>query len=260
MSSVQRWDPAEYGRTARFVSDLGEEVLSLLDARPGERILDLGCGDGVLSARIAESGAEVVAVDSSVEQAAAARARGLDARQGDAADLGFDAEFDAVFSNAALHWVKAVDAAIAGVHRALRPAGRFVAEFGGAGNIATIHAALIAALDRRGVDGRAVDPWYFPGAGAYAGRLEAAGFVVDSAELFDRPTPLAGDIRDWLALFARPFLAAVGEGDRGVVLDETRDAVRTMLQQTDGSWTADYVRLRVKAVKPGEAASRVDAD
>ncbi|HJO38980.1 MAG: methyltransferase domain-containing protein [Vicinamibacterales bacterium] len=204
MSGVEpRWDPDEYGRTARFVSDLGADVLALLAPAAGERILDLGCGDGVLSAKIDGLGVEVVAVDSSPEQVAAAHALGLDARVADAANLRFDAEFDAVFSNAALHWVTAVD------------------------------------------------PWYFPDVADYTRRLEAAGFDVRSAELFDRPTPLAGDIRDWLALFAQPFLAVVAEADRAAVLDDVRDAVRPTLQRTDGSWTADYVRLRVKVLKPG---------
>ena len=245
----QRWDPAEYARTARFVSDLGAEVLALLDPAPGERILDLGCGDGMLSERIARAGAEVVALDSSAEQVAAARARGVAATVGDAAALEFTGEFDAVFSNAALHWVTAADAAIAGIHRALRPGGRFVAEFGGAGNVQTIRAALVAALDRRGVDGRAADPWYFPGVEEYSTQLAAHGFSIDSIELFPRPTSLPGDVVDWLALFAQPFLGAVPDDARGVVLREVRDAVRPRLQQPDGTWTVDYVRLRVRATR-----------
>jgi|TARA_B100000315_G_scaffold259895_1_gene317916 trans-aconitate methyltransferase len=244
-----RWNPDEYSRTARFVSDLGADALALLAPAAGERILDLGCGDGVLSAKIDDLGAEVVAVDSSPEQVAAAHALGLDARVADAAKLRFDAEFDAVFSNATLHWVRDADAVIGGIRRALRPGGRFVAEFGGKGNIDVIRSALVAALDRRGVDGRAVDPWHFPDVADYTRRLETAGFSVKSAELFDRPTPLAGDIRDWLALFAQPFLAAVAEADRAAILDEVRDAVRPTLQRADGSWTADYVRLRIKALK-----------
>ena len=247
--SAQRWDPEEYARTARFVSDLGAAALALLDPAPGERILDLGCGDGALSERIARAGADVVALDSSPEQVAAARARGVAATVGDAAALEFTGEFDAVFSNAALHWVTAADAAITGIHRALRPGGRFVAEFGGAGNVQTIRAALVAALDRRGIDGRAADPWYFPGVEEYSTRLAAHGFSIDSIELFPRPTPLPGDVVDWLMLFTQPFLRAVPDDARTVVLQEVRAAVRPRLQRPDGTWTVDYVRLRVRATR-----------
>ena len=245
----QRWNPAEYDRAARFVSDLGADVLELLAPAPGERILDLGCGDGVLSARIAEAGAQVVAIDSSPAQVEAARATGLDARVGDAAALTYDAEFDAVFSNAALHWVTAADDAIGGIHRALRPGGRFVAEFGGDGNIAMIRTALVAVLDERGLDGRGVDPWYFPDPDEYSARLISHRFSVESIELFPRLTRLPGDIVEWLRLFAQPFLAAVPDADRARVLQEVRDRLRSGLQRPDGAWTADYVRLRVKALR-----------
>ena len=158
----QHWDPERYARNARFVADLGVVLLDLLRPRPGERILDLGCGDGVLTEKIAAAGARVTAVDSSPEQIAAARARGLDSHVADGQALTFRSEFDAVFSNAAMHWMRDAEAVIDGVWQALVPGGRFVGEFGGAGNVARIQAALIAALDRRGLDGRSADPWYFP--------------------------------------------------------------------------------------------------
>ncbi|MCH2277363.1 MAG: methyltransferase domain-containing protein [Vicinamibacterales bacterium] len=252
--SNQRWNPDEYDRTARFVSDLGADALALLDPSPGERILDLGCGDGVLTERIIRVGARVVALDSSAEQVTAARGRGVDARVGDAASLEFQNEFDAVFSNAVLHWIRDVDAVLAGVHRTLRSGGRFVAEFGGAGNIETVRLALVAALNRRGFDGQALDPWYFPGAAEYSDRLEAHGFVVEAAELFDRPTRLTGDMLDWLALFGQRFFAALNEGDRPTAVAEVCDAVRAGLQRADGTWMVDYVRLRVKALKADDGA------
>lgn len=155
MSTAQHWDPERYARNARFVSHLGEPVVALLAPRPGERILDIGCGDGALTAKLAEAGCRVVGVDASAEQVAAARARGLDARVMNAAELDFEAEFDAVFSNACLHWIKAADAVVAGVRRALKPGGRFVAEFGGGSNVGRIVLALERALERRGIDGRA---------------------------------------------------------------------------------------------------------
>jgi trans-aconitate methyltransferase len=161
----QRWDPQTYAKHARFVSDLGSGVVELLGPRAGERILDLGCGDGALTEKLVAAGAEVVAIDASAEQVAGARARGLDARVAGAEALPFAAEFDAVFSNAALHWMRDADAVLVSVHRALRPGGRFVAEMGGAGNVAAIRGALAEALDRRGIDGRALDLLYEAGRG-----------------------------------------------------------------------------------------------
>src|SRR5262249_10134177 len=155
---------------ARFVADLGEPVVELLAPRPGERILDLGCGDGVLTEKLVQMGCSVVGVDGSPLQIAAARARGLDAHVLDGERLTFTHEFDAVFSNAALHWMKRADDTIAGVYRALRPGGRFVAECGGHGCVATIAGALHAALGRRGIDGARVNPWYFPTPEEYGGR------------------------------------------------------------------------------------------
>jgi len=249
----QRWDPESYARNARFVSNLGRPVLSLLAARPGERILDLGCGDGALALELVEAGAQVVALDASAAQVSAACARGLDARLGDAAALDFDGEFDAVFSNAVLHWVRDADAVIDGVWRALRPGGRFVGEMGGDGNVDSLRAALHAALSRRGVDPAAVDPWYFPTTEDYAGRLRRRGFAVEEIALIPRPTPLPGDLADWLATFAQPFLMAVPEAARGGLVAEVTVAVGRRLRDAEGCWTVDYRRLRFRAGRPGSA-------
>src|SRR5215469_2921895 len=146
MPTAQTWDPASYAKNARFVSDLGSPVLELLAPKPGERILDLGCGDGVLTMKIAEIGCDVVAVDSSAAFIEAARRLGLVAHVVDAVTLPYREEFDAVFSNAVLHWIKRADEMIAGVHRSLRLGGRFVAEFGGSGCVEKIRRALVDAL------------------------------------------------------------------------------------------------------------------
>ena len=215
----------------------------------GDRILDLGCGDGVLTEKLVAAGADVVAVDASPEQIAAARRRGLDARIMAGQALTFDGEFDAVFSNAALHWMRPPDPVIDGVHRALRAGGRFVAEFGGAGNVVQITDALVAALDRRGHDGRATFPWYFPTPDEYGAKLAAAGFDVDEMEHFSRPTPLPGEIDGWLETFAGDFLAVVPAADHRAFIDDVRDDLRPRLADADGNWTADYVRLRFKATK-----------
>ena len=248
----QHWDPARYRRNAAFVAALGEPLVELLASRPGERILDLGCGDGALTEKIAAR-ARVTAVDASPEQVAAARARGLDAAVADGARLDFAAAFDAVFSNAALHWMRDPDAVIAGVWRALKPGGRFVAECGGAGNVESVRRALAAVLARRGVDADAANPWYFPEPGEYRHRLEQQGFRVASIALIPRPTPLPGALSDWLDTFAESFLATVPPQTRASVKAEVEESLRPMLLGADGVWTVDYVRLRFVALKPEEA-------
>jgi trans-aconitate methyltransferase len=249
MGSPQTWDPATYARNARFVSDLGSPVVELLAPRPGERILDLGCGDGALTKKLVALGCEVVAVDSSVPQIEAARKLGLDARVMDAEDLPFHDEFDAVFSNAVLHWIRNADPMIAGVYRSLKSGGRFVAECGGFGCVHKIRTALVQALDRRGSDGESRVPWYFPTPGDYATRLERAGFRVDSIALIPRPTALPGDIIPWLETFAHAFLNVLPAPARQDYLEEVRTALEPQLRASNGVWIADYVRLRFAATK-----------
>jgi trans-aconitate methyltransferase len=246
----QSWDPERYGRVARFVADLGMPVLDLLAPKPGERILDLGCGDGALTKKLAELGTVVVGVDASTEQIAAAQKLGLDARVADGEALRFPPAFDAVFTNAALHWMKKPDAVIAGVWRALRPGGRFVGEMGGFGNCATAIAALAAALAQCGIDAATLSPWYFPTPEAYGDKLRAAGFAVHRIETFPRPTPLPTRLGDWLDTFAESFLAAVPPAERAAVKAQTEALAAAKLQKPDGSWFVDYVRLRFAAVKP----------
>jgi trans-aconitate methyltransferase len=256
MPTAQTWDPATYARNARFVSDLGSPVVDLLAPRPGERILDLGCGDGVLTKKLADLGCEVVAVDSSVPQVEAARKLGLTAfaiRAEDLLnkDLPFNEEFDAVFSNAVLHWIKRTntDVMLAGVYRSLKPGGRFVAECGGHGCVHNIRTALVQALNRRSIDGEARVPWYFPTPGDYATRLERAGFRVDSIALIPRPTPLPGDIIGWLETFALNFFQGFSDEARSDYLHEVRMVLEPQLRDADGHWVADYVRLRFAATK-----------
>jgi trans-aconitate methyltransferase len=243
----QTWSPERYDKHARFVSDLGMPVVELLAPRAGERILDLGCGDGVLTEKLVALGCEVVGVDASAAQVEGCRARGLDCRVANGEALDFDGEFDAVFSNAALHWMRRPDAVIAGVRRALKPGGRFVGEMGGYGCVAAIRSALGRALAARGVDVAAYDPWYFPTDDDYRERLEAQGFQVDSITLFPRPTPLPGDVTGWLETFAESFLAPLPAAERPAFLGDVREALRPVLADASGAWTADYVRLRFAA-------------
>lgn len=252
----QTWNPDQYARTAGFVPALGLPVLELLDPQPGERILDLGCGDGVLTEKLANLGCQVVGVDSSPAQVAAAQARGLDARVVDARELPFEAEFDAVFSNAALHWIRPPEAVLAGVWRALEPGGRFVGEMGGAGNIARVLEALAVVLARRGLAFEPINPWYFPDEAEYRGRLEQAGFVVTSIERFPRPTSLPGDLGDWLETFAGSFLGIFPDNERARVIEELRERLRPSLLNGEGVWVMDYVRLRFVASKPWSDADQ----
>jgi SAM-dependent methyltransferase len=246
-ADAQRWDPEGYERNARFVAELGAPVVELLAPRAGERILDLGCGDGYLTERLAALGCSVVGVDGSAEQVGAARARGLDARVARAEALPFAGEFDAVFSNAVLHWVKDASGAIASVHRALRPGGRFVAEMGGAGCVAKIRAAIGAALAARGADAERADPWFFPTPDVYGALLARGGFAVRSIALIPRPTPLPGDVSGWLETFAQPFLAALPAEQRAEAVAEIRERLRPQLYDQGRGWSADYVRLRFAA-------------
>jgi SAM-dependent methyltransferase len=250
MVHAQTWDPERYARNARFVADLGAPVVELLAPRAGERILDLGCGDGVLTAKLASMGCHVVGVDSSAPQTDAARKLGLDARVMNGEALDFDSEFDAVFSNAAMHWMHNPAKVIAGVERALRPHGRFVGEFGGHGCVAKIKKALVEALDRRGINGEAASPWFFPTVDEYSRHLTNGGFVINYIALIPRPTPLPGDITGWLETFAESFTSTLRPVERSSYIAEVQEALRPELCDAEGKWTADYIRLRFAANKP----------
>jgi trans-aconitate methyltransferase len=240
----QVWTPG-YLVHGAFVTTWGRELVDLLDPRPGERVLDLGCGDGAVAAAIAARGAEVVGIDAAPELVALARRRGLDVRLADAQALDFEAAFDAVFSNAALHWMPDLDAVLGGVRRALRPGGRFVGEMGGHGNVAAIRVAIQAVLTRRALP--TGTPWTFPTREDFAARLTRQGFAVDLLTLFPRPAPLPTGIAGWLETFAGPMLGRVPEADRATAIEEIAGLLRPALCDREGRWTADYVRLRFVA-------------
>ena len=225
-------------------------MLGLLSPQPGERILDVGCGDGALTNRIVQSGAQVLGVDTSTELLEVARGRVLEVRWADAAELDFAAEFDAVFSNAALHWVLVPAAAATGMFRALRPGGRLAVEFGGFGNIAAIMTALRAVLGSHGY--RKLPPdQYYPTAGEYSSVLAAAGFVEIRAELVARPTPLADGMDAWLRTFRQGLLDALGlvPAEQVEVRREVVELLEPSLRDEAGNWIADYVRIRATAVR-----------
>lgn len=245
----QVWDAAAYAATGRFVADLAGDVVELLAPRPGEAILDLGCGDGVLTERLAATGAVMTGVDASAGMVAQARARGLNVQQVSADAMGYAGEFDAVFSNAALHWMPDAKAVLAAVHRALRPGGRFVAEMGGQGNIAAIRTALQAVLSRFGIDAEAAAVSFYPSPAEYRRLLQDAGFTVQSIELIPRPTPLPAGMEAWLSTFRNGVLDLLTPEDRVKAVADTVTLLRPILADADGNWTADYVRLRFAAVR-----------
>jgi trans-aconitate methyltransferase len=248
-SSRQHWSPERYAETAQFVPALGLPVVELLAPQPGERILDLGCGDGALTEKIAAADAWVVGVDAAPDMVAAARRRGLDARVMAGQDLDFKNSFDAVFSNAALHWMRPPEKVLAGVWRALKPGGRFVAEMGGHNNTAAIIVALSAVLARHGLDAHKLSPWYFPSAEAYAEKLTEAGFAIDAIALIPRPTPLPAGLAAWLDTFAEDFLGPLPAAERTAARDEIVELLRPVLLDERGIWIADYVRLRFRATR-----------
>jgi trans-aconitate methyltransferase len=249
MTQTTSWNPDSYSKNARFVSDLGEPLLQLLDPMPNELILDLGCGDGALTEKIAAVGCAVYGIDASLAQIEAARRRSLQALVMDGQQMGFKCGFDAVFTNAVLHWMKQPERVIEEVSSLLNRGGRFVGEFGGKGNVETIRAALHAGLRKRGIDPRTVDPWYNPSAEEFSRLLDKFGFLVDYIELIPRSTRLPGDLLDWLAMFAQPFTNCLRESERETFLKEVRTFVGPVLRNSDGSWLADYIRLRFKAIR-----------
>ena len=245
--TTQVWHADTYAHYARFVAELGLPLLALLNPQADEKILDLGCGDGALTLQMAQSGARVLGVDGSASMVAAAVASGLDARVMNGEALEFQQQFDAVFSNAALHWMLRPDAVLVGVSRALRPGGRFVAEFGGHGNVAAIVVALNAVLRRLDKDSSIPSPWYFPTAEEYQQKLEHHGFTVEHIALIPRPTFLATGMEAWLKVFAQSFLGHLSKDEQESARAEAVELLRPALCDSRGNWIADYVRLRFVA-------------
>ena len=249
---MSTWNPALYQSSHSFVWEYGRELVQLLAPQAGERVLDVGCGTGQLTHAIAESGAATVGIDLSPAMIQEARQNcpELAFAVADAASLPFRDTFDAVFSNAALHWVRNAPAAVADISRALKRGGRFVAEFGGRGNVARVTDAVYRALRDLGLSHpEELNPWHFPSVGEYAALLEQHAFEIGYTALFDRPTPLdpgGGALAKWLEMFCEPFLRAVEPSARRKFIGLVERYARPDLEQ-NGVWTVDYRRLRVAA-------------
>jgi trans-aconitate methyltransferase len=252
--ATERWNPELYQSSHSFVWKYGRELLAQLAPQPGERILDVGCGTGQLTGEISRSGAQVVGIDSSASMIEQARQNfpNLRFEQLSVTAMPYREEFDAVFSNATLHWVRDAAAAADRISGALKPGGRFVAEFGGRGNTDALLEAVYKALAALGVaDPQGLNPWYYPGIGEYATVLERAGLEVTFAALFDRPTPLEGGddaLANWLAMFGTCFTDALAPELRGPFVRRVEERAERRLRP-EGAWTVDYRRLRIRAVR-----------
>jgi SAM-dependent methyltransferase len=247
---IQKWDPKSYAKDAAFVSMYGEELITLLAPIPGDKVMDLGCGDGFLAGKVAAMGCDVTGVDASEAQVGATEKRGIRAVVGDGESLGFLDEFDSVLSNAALHWMLRPEKVIANVWRNLKPGGIFVGEMGAKGNVSTVVETLSSLLERRGHNSERYNPWYFPTEEEYKELLVAHGFNINTICTFSRPTKIKGDLVSWLRIFAQSFVAPIAKEERDLFFGEAEAALRPYLYSEKNGWIVDYVRLRFKVYRP----------
>ena len=245
---TNQWNPKIYNKHTAFVSKLALPVVDLLDPKEGEHILDVGCGDGTLAVEIERRGARVMGVDMSSEMVEACRANGVEAYVGSVTALPYEKEFDAVFSNAMLHWVKDARLAVQNIAKSLKTNGRFVCEFGGEGNAFALVSAMEEVFFAHPEFGMFDNPWYFPSVGEYKTLLESEGFRVEYAELIPRPTPM-DDIMHWLDIFANGVTKHLSKEQFKTFKVECRDILKTKIYSDEEGWMLDYVRLRVKAIK-----------
>jgi SAM-dependent methyltransferase len=243
-ASTSDWDAADYATIGGFVPELGAAALALLDPQWGEHILDIGCGDGTLTLKIKQAGADVVGIDNNLSMVAAAKAKGLDARLMDAAELKFAEAFDAAFSNATLHWVLDKERAARAFWFALKNGGRFAGEMGGDGNLARLRETLDEVLVVRGYGPPTYAANWYPSVEEFTAVYEYAGFKDIDARLIERPTPLEHGVAAWVTTFRKGWL------DRAGVPQEERADIGQAVADAVGSDVADYVRLRFIMRKP----------
>lgn len=245
----QIWNANQYLNHASFVPELGNPILELLAPTPNETILDLGCGEGRLTEKIAETGAKVYGIDNSESMIKVARRRGLDVDVMSGENLKLQQEFDAVFSNAALHWMTDYSAVINSVYQYLKPNGRFVGEFGGEGNIASLLNVMEDLFQKHQDFGQFKNPWFFPSADFYQTALETTGFQVHYLELIPRPTLLKSGVKEWLKIFAVSITQSLNQEQKNKFYQEAEELLKPILYNEKEGWIADYVRLRFVASK-----------
>jgi trans-aconitate methyltransferase len=248
-----KWNSTLYDKSHDFVSKFGEGILSYLNPNPTETILDLGCGTGDLTNKIFLTGAKVIGVDSSAEMIAKAKSKfpEIEFYQMDARELNLDTQFDAIFSNAVLHWIPEKQLVIGKMYSHLKDQGRIVLEFGGKGNNQHMLKVLRDVFIKRGhVKNAKIDFWYYPSIGEYSTELEKQNFRVVHAEHFDRITPLKGDqgIKDWFLMFGDYLFVDISDTEKDDILDEVQDKLK-VTHFKDGVWNADYKRIRIVALK-----------
>lgn len=247
------WNTVLYQKNHQFVWQQSQSIIELLQPQRGEHLLDLGCGTGQLTDKIAKTGVKVWGLDSSQEMIAQARHNypALWFELADARSFQVHTPLDGIFSNAVLHWIREADAVINCIYKALRPGGRFVAEFGGRGNVKTIIDAIITNLEVLGYPYLCEHPWYFPSIAEYTSCLERQGFAVRYATLFSRPTPLSGGERgmgNWLQMFANGWLSQLPFNGQMQLIEKVCEQLRAELYE-NGIWNADYQRLQIVAYK-----------
>ena len=248
MSVSQHWEKEKYEKNARFVSDYGKELIEWLNPKKDEYILDLGCGDGVLTKEISKYGCKVLGLDGSQKFVEATRKLGVDAIQGDAQNMNFENKFDAIFSNAALHWMTNPDKVLEGVSKALKKGGRFVVEMGCKGNVEKIENAMFEVARRHNF--KAVKCWFFPTEKEETELLNKYGLKVKRMISFSRPTLLPTGIKGWLQTFSAPAFVNIPKEMHEKLIDEIAEKVEKELEKNEnGQILADYVRLRFEAVK-----------
>ncbi|MCP4969433.1 MAG: methyltransferase domain-containing protein [Arcobacter sp.] len=248
MKESNDWNATKYNKHADFVSNLAMPVIELLNPKKDEKILDLGCGEGTLAVEIKKFNTNVIALDLSEDMVEKAKAKGLEAYVMSATELEFEKDFDAVFSNAVLHWVKDSKTAINKIYAALKDKGRFIAEFGGYGNIKYLTDAMEEVFNNNPQYGKFNNPWYFPKDIEYKELLESNGFKVEYIEIIPRPTQI-DDILNWLTVFANGIVSHLSNEEQENFKKEVREILKPKIYTKKDGWTADYVRLRLKAIK-----------
>lgn len=250
----QMWDAELYDQNHRFVSQYGNSLVDLFQPKEGEKVLDLGCGTGDLAYDMYQRGADVVGIDASKEMIRSARNKypQLTFYERDANNIDLDTQFQGVFSNAVLHWIKTPDRVLKSVHNVLCDGGRFVVEFGGKDNCKTIIDAMLEAMESKGLPyGESGLPWYFPSIGEYTSLMEQEGFYVSYAIHYQRPTKLMhkeAGMRNWIRMFTSKLYAHIPEEHIDILIRDVQSRIREKLFR-EGRWYADYRRIRVVAYK-----------